>query len=54
MPQLPREEIVGLAKTFRLYKEVPKALYPVVRLCEKEGAWQDRLFVLLHEMFRSH
>jgi radical SAM superfamily enzyme YgiQ (UPF0313 family) len=54
MPQLPRKEILGLAKTFSLYRKVPKILYPIVRLCEKESAWRDKLFFLLHKIFRSH
>jgi len=54
MPQLSRHEIKGLAKTFTLYRKVPKCLYPLVRLCEKEGKWRNRLFRLLHKLFKSH
>jgi len=54
MPELTPEEIRGLAKTFSLYRKVPKALYPAVALCEKEGKWRNRLFALLHKIFKSH
>lgn len=54
MPQLPPQEIRGLAKTFSLYRKVPKFLYPVVRLCEKEGKLRDRLFKFMHKIFKSH
>jgi len=53
MPQLTRKEILGLTKTFSLYRKVPKVLYPLVRLCEKEGKWRNRLFVILHRVFKS-
>ena len=54
MPQLPRREILGLAKTFSLYRKVPKILYPVVRLCEREGRLRNMIFVFLHKIFKSH
>ncbi|MCM8760949.1 MAG: B12-binding domain-containing radical SAM protein [Candidatus Omnitrophica bacterium] len=54
MPQLSPSEIVGLAKTFSLYRKSPKVLYPLVRLCEKSGRWRDWLFALLHKVFKSH
>ncbi|MBU0604865.1 MAG: B12-binding domain-containing radical SAM protein [Candidatus Omnitrophica bacterium] len=53
MPQLPPAEIVGLAKTFSLYRKVPKIAYPLVRLCEKDGPWRDKLFNVLHRIFKS-
>jgi radical SAM superfamily enzyme YgiQ (UPF0313 family) len=54
MPQLPRREILGLAKTFSLYRKVPKVMYPVVRLCEKEGRFRNGLYKFLHKVFKSH
>lgn len=54
MPQLSSKEIQGLAKTFSLYRKVPKIFYPLVRLCEKEGKLGDWLFKLLHKVFKSH
>lgn len=54
MPQLTPEEIRALAKTFTLYRKLPKALYPLVGLCEKEGKWRNMLFILLHKIFKSH
>lgn len=53
MPQMSRQEIQGLVKTFSLYRKVPKVLYPVVRLCEKEGKFRDMLFRFLHKVFKS-
>jgi len=53
MPRLSRQQIIGLAKTFSLYRKVPKILYPLVKLCEKEGKWRSRLFKFLHKLFKS-
>lgn len=53
MPQLSKEEIKGLAKTFTLYRKVPKILYPLVRLCEKESNFRNKLFLYLHKIFKQ-
>jgi anaerobic magnesium-protoporphyrin IX monomethyl ester cyclase len=53
MPQLSRQEILGLAKTFSLYRKVPKIIYPLVRLCEKDGKWRNKFFVCLHKIFKN-
>ncbi len=54
MPQLSPCEIRGLAKTFSLYRKVPKCFYPLVRLCEKDGKLRNELFKFLHKIFKSH
>ena len=54
MPQFSKDEIAGLAKTFSLYRKVPKILYPLVRLCEKDSKWRNELFSSLHKIFKSY
>jgi len=53
MPQISRDEIKRLRKTFTLYRKVPKILYPLVRLCEKDGKYRDAGFKFLHKIFKS-
>jgi len=53
MPLFSPDEIKGLTKTFSLYRKVPKILYPLVRFCETEGKWRNKLFAFLHKIFKS-
>ena len=53
-PYLSRQDILGLTKTFTLYRKVPKILYPLVKLTEKEAKWRNKLFKQLHKIFKSH
>lgn len=53
-PYLSRQDTLGLTKTFSLYRKVPKILYPLVKLCEKDGKYRDKLFKFLHKTFKSH
>lgn len=48
MPQLSREEIDGLKKVFILYKESPEWLWPVIKLCEKEGPFRNLIYKALN------
>lgn len=52
MPQLPPDEIRGLAKTFSLYRRAPKIVWPLVWLCEKNNEWRNRLFSILIKIFK--
>lgn len=51
-PYLSKEDIMALDKTFNLYRKVPKVLYPLVKLCEKDSWWRDKLFIYLHKIFK--
>ncbi|MBI2040888.1 MAG: B12-binding domain-containing radical SAM protein [DPANN group archaeon] len=51
MPQLTPEEIHGLKKVFILYKEAPEWLWPVIKLCEKDGPVRNALYMLLNRLF---
>jgi len=37
-PQLARDELIGLHRTFPLYVKFPKSEWPQIRLCEGQGA----------------
>jgi anaerobic magnesium-protoporphyrin IX monomethyl ester cyclase len=58
MPQLTREEILGLVRTFCLYVKFPKEEWPMIRIAEKfdeEGnAMFEKLSGLYYERFFDH
>jgi len=47
MPQITREELKWLKKTFPLYLRTPELLWPVIRLCEKENAFARAIYNVL-------
>lgn len=57
MPQLPREEILGLMKTFSLYARLPREYWDKIKLAEKSDEAGNRAFedlkILYKEMFFS-
>ncbi len=44
MPQITRAELKGLHKTFNLYVQAPRWLFPLVRLCEPDHPASNWLF----------
>ena len=44
MPQLSREELLGLQRTFPLYVKFPKSEWPKIKQCEGDGAEAEALF----------
>jgi coproporphyrinogen III oxidase-like Fe-S oxidoreductase len=53
MPTLSAEEIDGLARTFTLYVELPKSLWPEIRTAERFDEEGERVFRILSEMFQQ-
>jgi radical SAM superfamily enzyme YgiQ (UPF0313 family) len=58
MPQLPREEIEGLVRTFSLYVKFPKDEWPTIQRAEKLDEEGNRIFAELsvryYERFFDH
>lgn len=50
-PQLRREEVDGLVRTFPLYVKLPKDLWPAIRRAEKKDEEGNRIFKELAEIF---
>ena len=44
MPQLSRQELIGLHRTFPLYVKFPKSEWPLIRTCEGEGPEAEALY----------
>ncbi len=53
MPQLPREETVGLARAFSFYVKMPEDLYPKIRVAERQDPEGEQQFAQLQEIFRK-
>lgn len=51
MPQLPREEIIGLARTFNFYATFPKEEWPRIREAERPTPEGDLLFQTFQDRF---
>jgi anaerobic magnesium-protoporphyrin IX monomethyl ester cyclase len=51
-PQLPRAEVLGIAKTFGLYQCVPKSDWDRVRLAEEDSRDGDAMLDLLQREYR--
>ena len=51
MPQISREELQGLMKTFQIYMNTPKLFYPLIRLSEKDSFYGRGYLRLLREIF---
>jgi hypothetical protein len=44
MPQISREQLLGLQRTFPLYVRFPKSEWPKIRKCEGNGTKAETLF----------
>jgi radical SAM superfamily enzyme YgiQ (UPF0313 family) len=53
MPQLPREEIEGLLRTFVLYVKMPKSYFPKIKMAEQLTEEGDKTLAELREIFFS-
>jgi len=51
-PQLPREEVIGLARTFGLYQSLPKSEWKWIEKAEKDAPEGRELLEKLHEEYR--
>ena len=51
MPQISKKELKGLRKTFSLYLEFPKLLYPLIRLCEYNNILSNALFDIFSKYY---
>lgn len=52
-PQLPRQAVIGLAKTFGLYEVVPKSEWKYVKIAEQETAEGDAMLHKLQKEYRA-
>jgi anaerobic magnesium-protoporphyrin IX monomethyl ester cyclase len=53
MPTMSPQEIDGLARTFTLYVELPKTLWPTIHRAERFDEEGERTFVALSEKFQE-
>jgi anaerobic magnesium-protoporphyrin IX monomethyl ester cyclase len=53
MPTMSSQEIDGLARTFTLYVELPKSLWPLIARAEKFDEEGERTFAALSEKFQE-
>ena len=53
MPTLSSQEIDGLVRTFTLYVELPKSLWPNIRIAERFDEEGEHMFGILSEMFQQ-
>ncbi|MBI2986734.1 MAG: B12-binding domain-containing radical SAM protein, partial [Deltaproteobacteria bacterium] len=53
MPALSSQEIDGLVRTFTLYVELPKSLWPQIEKAERFDEEGERLVAILSEMFQQ-
>ncbi len=51
MPQLSRNELVGLHRAFPLYVRFSKSEWPLIRICEGNGSEAERLYKELSEVY---
>ena len=51
MPQITRDEIKGLVRTFALYVELPKKYWPEIEKCEVFTKESDELFARLEKVY---
>ena len=52
MPQLPKDEIKRLQKTFQLYYKLPKVMYPIINLSEKNTKLGGQIYSLLAKVLK--
>lgn len=48
---ISHQELKGLIKTFSIYTRVPRWLFPLVKICEKENPFSNLLFRLLVKLY---
>jgi len=53
MPQLSKDELKGLHKTFLLYVHFPKNLWPLIKYCEKQDEFGNKLFKIMSDIYRN-
>lgn len=53
MPQLPREEINGLKRTFALYARMPKKYWPKIRKAEKFDEEGNQVYAELKKIYQE-
>jgi hypothetical protein len=51
MPQITRNEIDGLVRTFALYVTLPKKYWPMIKKCEDFTEESDEIFGYLEKLF---
>jgi radical SAM superfamily enzyme YgiQ (UPF0313 family) len=54
MPTLSSQEIDGLARTFTLYVELPKSMWPEIEVAERFDEEGERAFAILSELYLQH
>jgi radical SAM superfamily enzyme YgiQ (UPF0313 family) len=53
MPQLSKEELKGLHKAFLLYVNFPKFLWPLIKYCEKDNEFGNKLFKIISDIYKG-
>ncbi|TRZ53937.1 MAG: radical SAM protein [Dehalococcoidia bacterium] len=53
MPQITKNEIEGLVRTFSLYAVLPKKYWPMIKKCEVFTKESDEIFTYLEELYWS-
>ena len=51
---ISHKELKGLLKTFTIYTKVPRLLYPLVKICERDNAISNLLFKILVKLYGGH
>jgi hypothetical protein len=54
MPSLSWQEIDGLARTFTLYAELPKSMWPKIEVAERFDEEGERMFGILSELYQQY
>ena len=52
MPQLSKEDVAGLQRTFIMYSEFPRWMFPVIKVAEKDDK-THRALVEVYKAFRE-
>ncbi len=53
MPQITKEEILGLQRTFAMYVKFPKEMWPEIRIAEKSDEKGNKKFEELSKVFKE-
>ena len=51
---ISHKELRGLLKTFTIYTKVPRLLYPLVKICERDNLISNLLFKILVKCYGGH
>ncbi len=51
---ISHQELKGLLKTFTIYTRVPRLLYPLVKICERDNPISNWLFKILVKLYGGH